>query len=81
MLSREKKRVFLQGKILSLKVGECAIISSSQGTIRTSTVAAVEYPASDFIMFETRNSVYCVAPARHPMSMMSPTLVNYSMAA
>jgi len=67
MLNQEKKTVFLSGSVqLPLKVGTRALILNTGGPIWTSTVVAIQQISEDLIVFETRNSTYCVAPKQSP---------------
>jgi len=62
-MDQEKKVVFLSGSIqLPLKVGEMALMFHNGLPIRTSVVMAIQQISDDLIVFETRNSTYCVAP-------------------
>lgn len=67
MLNADKKAVLLYGSLqLPLKVGLRAIIFQNGGHIRTSAVAAITQVDERFIVFETQDSTYCVAPCLSP---------------
>ena len=74
----DKKVVMISGFVqLPLKIGTRATICQHDGeTILTSTVAAIKQVGEDFIVFETWNSTYCVAPhfAPEPVSMAVRTV-------
>lgn len=62
MMNSEKRVVFLQGSVqFPLKIGAMAIIYHGGRATRTSVVAAIHQVSDDLIVFETRNSTYCVA--------------------
>ena len=61
MINNGKKHVVLNGRVLSLEIGERALIATDRSFIRTSTVAAITYPNSNSVVFETQNSVYWVS--------------------
>ncbi|MDR1204513.1 MAG: hypothetical protein LBL26_03405 [Peptococcaceae bacterium] len=61
-MNLEKKAVFINGYVqLPLKIGASALIIHANGQIWTSVVKAIHQVAEDLIVFETRNSTYCVA--------------------
>ena len=63
MLNIKKKVVSLNGTVLMpLKIKERAIIYYNGGKITTSVVVSIKEVSKDLIVFETLNSVYCVAP-------------------
>ena len=69
MFNNEKKTVFINGSVhLPLKVGTRAIIYHNGGSTWTSTVLAIHRLAEDLIVFETRNSTYCVSLKHSPVA-------------
>ena len=59
-----KKMYRIEGQIVFLRRGECAIVNHAGGGIRTSTVLAIHKDTENLCVFETRNSVYSItAPA------------------
>ena len=62
MLKTDKRLVVISGSLLSLKVGESAVIYHGSMVTRTSAVASIQTHTRDIAMFETRNSRYCVVP-------------------
>lgn len=74
----DKKIVMINGSVqLPLKIGTRATVYQYDGeTMLTSAVAAIKQVAENFIVFETQNSTYCVAPhfAPEPASMAVSTV-------
>ena len=71
MFNEEKKAIFLKGSVqLPLKVGVRAIIYQTSGPIWTSAVEVIHQLSEDLIVFETRNSTYCVATKQTPEPMV-----------
>ncbi len=67
MMYYEKKTVLVSGSVLfPLEIGGSAIIVNGTEVIRTSAVAAIQHVSRDLIVFETRNSKYCVASTPSP---------------
>jgi len=61
-MKKNKKVVSIEGTVLlPLKIGNHATIFVGEKVIRTSAVAAIKQVTRDSIIFETQNSVYCVA--------------------
>jgi|GEM_PF-3249231 len=56
----EKRMQYVIGRVISLKIGECAYIRLKGDVIRTSTVLAIVKNSDGVSMFETCNSFYCV---------------------
>lgn len=72
MMNQEKKVVYMSGSVQNpLKVGLRAVIFHTKGRTWTSPVAAIHQIADDLIVFETRNSTYCVAPRQSPTPAMT----------
>jgi len=78
MMIFDKKVIMINGSVqLPLKIGTRATVYQHDGEMMlTSTVAAIKQVGEDFIVFETRNSTYCVAPhfAPEPASMALSTV-------
>ena len=71
MLNIKKKGILLSGQVsMPLIIGQCAVIYHIHGekTI-TPAVAAVKRISEKFIVFETRDSIYCVVPQFVPETM------------
>jgi len=68
MINEEKKTVFLKGSVqFPLKVGARAIIYHADRSTWTSAVELIHQVSEDLIVFETRNSTYCIALKNAPL--------------
>ena len=68
MINLNKKVVLLSGSIVfPLRVGESAIIFYSGGMLRTSAVERIKQITLESIVFETKNSIYCVSTHPDPV--------------
>ena len=77
MFNQEKKIVVLNGTVsLPLEIGKIATIFHNQGITRTSTVADIKQITQKYIIFETKNTNYCVITKLTPAS----AVVNNRMA-
>ncbi|MDR0819286.1 MAG: hypothetical protein LBN43_06920 [Oscillospiraceae bacterium] len=61
MIENVKRNVYISGTIISLKLGECAFITSNGKVTRTSEVIALHGTRNGYTVFETRNSYYYVS--------------------
>ena len=62
MFNNDKKLVVLYGRLLSLRVGERALIYHLGKITRTGVVISIQTDARDYTQFETRAKRYCVLP-------------------
>lgn len=78
MNNNEKRVVFMKGSVqFPLRIGAKAIINHSDGPTLSSVVEVIHRVSDDLIVFETLNSVYCVAVKRSPIpssAAMQPAL-------
>ena len=63
MLVNSKRLVVLYGRLLSLKIGECALIRQGRRMTRTGAVVSIQAETRGYVQFETRAARYCVVPA------------------
>ena len=61
-IKNSKKVISMTGTVLlPLRIGARATIFNNDDIIRTSIVASIKQVTQDSIIFETQNSIYCVA--------------------
>ncbi|SHO54161.1 hypothetical protein SAMN02745217_04616 [Anaerocolumna xylanovorans DSM 12503] len=62
-MNESKKYVFISGEVaLPLIINQSAMIYHRNRCTRTSSVVSIMEVTRNRILFETRNSIYCVAP-------------------
>ena len=73
MSCTNKRSVTLCGRLLSLKVGENALICRDGKIVRTGIVVSIQSATQRYVRFETRDSRYCVVPVPDSaLAMWSP---------
>ena len=72
----DKKTTIMHGVLMyPIKIGECALIYHRGQFIRTSTVVAIHYDASDAMRFETLNTHYTLLLGPAPQTAANPTML------
>ena len=73
MKSKESEIRLLYGKLLApLRVGKPATVLHKGGLTHTTSVRVIRRISKTNVVFETDNSVYCVAPYLHPAIFKQP---------
>lgn len=82
-MNSKKKSVFIKGTVkFPLRIGMKAIIFHDGGIIRTPSIEMIKRITPELIIFETRNSIYYIAPyfAPEPAAMTANANILYSCA-
>lgn len=73
MKSKENEIRLLYGKLLApLRVGKPAAVLHTGGLTHTTPVRVIRRLSKTNVVFETGNTVYCVAPYLHPAIFTQP---------